>query len=498
MNNLFPGILTITFCLFGYFFSWRSFLKENYRVAVLLLVISGLAIRIFVSCDGYVHNWDERYHALVAKNLIKHPLIPTLYDKEIMPSDYKQWTGSHIWVHKQPLPLWTMAASMWLFGINEIALRLPSILLTSLGIWLMFLIGSYFFNKKVGYFAAFLYSANGLMIELVGGRVATDHIDIFFLFFVQLAVHFTIVFIYKQKTIFNILAGISIGAAVLSKWLPALIVLPVWFLLMLDSGKFSTKNFLFQGFVLISTSLIVFLPWQLYIYQTFPLEARWEASFNYRHIIEPLDGLGGPFYYFLDKIRMNYGELIYLLLPWFFWKTFKHPKDLKLMAIAIWFLIPFLFFSFVQTKMQAYILFTCPALFLMTADFFFAMNDFRLNHKQKWLPSLVLLLLIILPIRYMIERAKPFSKVNRNPNWATDLRNINKTNIQNGVLFNYQKPIEAMFYTNLTVYSSLPEIDKILELKNKGYKILINDNENIPSEYKSLTGVIIVKLRDSN
>ncbi len=74
---------------------------------------------------------------------------------------------------------------MWLFGVNEIALRIPSIVLTTTGILLMFFIGSYFINKKAGYLAAFLYSINGLIIELTAGRVATDHIDIFFLFFVQ-------------------------------------------------------------------------------------------------------------------------------------------------------------------------------------------------------------------------------------------------------------------------------------------------------------------------
>ena len=75
---------------------------------------------------------------------------------------------------------------MWVFGVNEIALRLPSIILTTIGIWLSYFIGRYLFNSKVGYLTAFFFSINGLIIELTAGRVATDHIDIFFLFLMSI------------------------------------------------------------------------------------------------------------------------------------------------------------------------------------------------------------------------------------------------------------------------------------------------------------------------
>ena len=269
-------------------------------------MVCGLALRIYTSSDFFLHTWDERYHALVAKNFIHHPLTPTLYDNPILPYDYKNWTGNHIWVHKQPLALWTMAGSMWLFGVNEIALRLPSIVLTTIGIWLSFFIGSYFFNKKTGYLTAYFFSINGLIIELTGGRVATDHIDIFFLFFIELAIVFSILFAQRQKAVFNILAGVSIGAAILSKWLPALIVVPIWLLIVMDSGKFKTKEIFFHLIILLTTCILIFLPWQIYIFSAFPVEATWEAGFNFKHLTEVIEGRTGPFYYFIDRIRIDY------------------------------------------------------------------------------------------------------------------------------------------------------------------------------------------------
>src|SRR5687768_6373009 len=236
MTNLITGILIIGICTLGYFFSWRYWFKFNYKVAVLLLIGCGFTLRVFTAMDFYLHDWDEKYHAVVAKNLIQQSLKPVLYKDPVLSYDYKNWTQNHIWVHKPPLPLWTMAGSMRIFGVNEFALRLPSVLLSTIAIWLTFVIGSYFINRKAGYLAAFFFSVNGLIIELTGGRITTDHFDIFFLFFITLSIYLTIKYVKSEKLLNNVLAGIALGAAVLSKWLPALIVLPIWLIIVKDSG----------------------------------------------------------------------------------------------------------------------------------------------------------------------------------------------------------------------------------------------------------------------
>lgn len=151
------GIFTLSICIVGYLYSWQQYKRKNYEFALIIIMLCGLILRLFVANDFFLHEWDEQFHALVAKNLIKHPLIPTLYDNPILPYDFKAWNMNHIWVHKQPIPLWTMAASMCLFGVNEIALRLPSILLSTIGIGLIFYIGKYFFSEKTGLLAAFFF-----------------------------------------------------------------------------------------------------------------------------------------------------------------------------------------------------------------------------------------------------------------------------------------------------------------------------------------------------
>jgi len=491
MDNLYFGILTIVLCTGICFFSMKYMRKEHYRLALLLLIFGGLVLRLYTSADFFLHDWDERYHALVAKNMISQPLTPVLYEDPVLPYDYRDWTSNHIWLHKQPLPLWTMAGSMRLFGVNEFALRLPSIILSLIGIWLTFYIGSYLFNKQVGYLAAFLHSINGLIIELAAGRVATDHIDVFFLFFVELAVFFSILYAKRNGMIYNLLAGVSLGAAILSKWLPALIVLPVWLLLTLDSGRTSLRSILYGFLILTVSCAAICLPWQIYIHRAFPLEAAWESGLNFRHLTEVIEGRTGPFYYFLDTIRINYGELIYLPLIWFVWKAFRNLKDYKRMAVSIWFLVPLVFFSLARTKMQAYLLFTAPALFLMTADFFFMLNEYRKGRRLNWIYLTLMILLIALPVRYTIERTKPFEQRDRNPAWVKELQEFSSVSHAKGILLNYPHPIEAMFYTGLTVYSHIPEKNSILELMDKGYIVVVNDDGNLPTDISGIQGVIL-------
>jgi len=495
MENLLLGITTIVISSVIYLFAVLQFRRKNYRTTLTLIILAGLLLRIYVASDQYLHGWDERYHALVAKNMIQEPLKPTLYSDPIMPYDYKNWTKNHIWLHKQPLPLWIMAMNMWLFGANEFVIRTPSILFSTLGILLIFIISTALYNKKVAFLAAFLFSVQGLVIELAGGRVATDHIDICFLFLIELAVFFVIKFIQKKNAIYNILCGISIGLAILSKWMPALIVLPVWFLLVVDSKKFSKKEILQNILILFLVLSLIFVPWQVYIHSVFPIEAGWESALNFRHLTEVIEGRGGPFYFHFDNIRIIYGDLLYLPLIWFIWKTFKKPGNLKRMALSIWFLVPLLFFSFASTKMQGYTLFTAPALLIITSVFWFYIYTYRKIFTLKWLPTVILILLILFPIRYSIERIKPFHKRNLQPQWTQDLKNFTKnySNKKEVVIFNLDHEIEAMFYTGYTVYDFIPKQIDIDRLIKNGYHIIVNDDHS-SEKIKQLQFVELIEI----
>ncbi|MDX9905674.1 MAG: glycosyltransferase family 39 protein [Bacteroidales bacterium] len=477
MENLYPGIITILICIAGYALAFRQYSRDNLQATLILIMVCGLLLRLYAASDFYLHAWDERYHALVAKNMITHPFRPMLYSDPVLPYDFRNWVGNHVWIHKQPVPLWSMAFSMSVFGVNEIALRLPSVILTTLGIGITFYVAKYLFNQRVGIIAAFLYSIHGLIIELSAGRVATDHIDVFFLFFVQLSVLLAIRYVQSKRLVFNVLCGVSIGMAILSKWLPALIVLPIWLLLALDSKKLSRKEIIIDFLLLIAVIAIVSVPWQWYIYSHFPQEARWESSFNLKHITEGLENHGQPFYYHFEKVMVLYGEIIYLPLLWFFYKSFKHLKKYRRLVLTLWILIPLLFFSIARTKMQAYTIFAAPAFFIVSALFWEYLFRYRHRLKYKALTIAILFLLLALPVRYSIERVKPFIIRERNPQWTKELKELDKQlpDYRNVVVFNARYPIETMFYTDCMAYETIPDSAALMGLDQRGYSIFIRE-----------------------
>ncbi len=497
MENLIAGPIVIFICLILAFLGYRWYRKGNYSMVLFCIMAGGMLLRIFVFTDLFLHEWDERFHALVAKNLIRHPLKPTLYDDPVLPYDYKGWGENHIWLHKLPVPLWLMSAFMRIFGTNEIALRLPSLLLSTLGIYLVYAVGKYLFNRNIGLIAAVLYAINGLIIELAGGRVPTDHIDVHFLSFILLSVFFLIRFFESGKPFYNLFAGLSMGLALLSKFLPALIVAPIWLLLAIDSNRLNRKNTFLHFSLFLFAGLSLLALWMAYIFVRFPAEAYWETYFNFLHVTEVIDGQSGSFLYHFDTMRMTYGEIVYLPVLWFLVHLFRTGDRMRNIAIFTWFFLPYLFFSFVRTRMPAYTLFAAPALFIIIAMFYTRLSEYRSRGKiHYWAVTAIQILLIALPIRYTIERVKPFERLDRHPAWAKELKDLSRTlpPDQKTVLFNVEHPIETMFYTNCTAYRNLPEKKVLEEILDRDYRVYINQRGPVPEEIICLPGIKILNL----
>lgn len=423
------------------------FAKGQIRWAFVITLILGIGLRIYCSLDGRLHDWDERYHALVAKNMIEQPLKPMLYKNPVLPYDYTNWAGNHIWLHKQPVPLWLMSASISTFGPNVFSVRLVSIILSSLLILLIYAMGSTLFNKKVGIIGAFLFAINGFVLEIGSGRASTDHIELIFLFFVTFSIWLSVQGAKSRSYLFAILVGLTLGLAILTKWLPALIILPIWVLLCLHYRQDS--KFIFKSLVIIScVAFFVSFPWQWYILNTFPIEANYEYDYNRRHIYEALGTEISHITYNIKQLRIKFGEFLYfpmLVLSVFLFKKRNARYHFKLAMIWVWIFIPLIFFTFVKTKMPGYILFTVPALYILTGYIWTFFN--QKYHKNTLFKVLSIIILFILPLRYTFERVKPFD--HRFSNTYTEKYG------PKDIIFNDSYNIETMFFYRLLCFLSL-------------------------------------------
>lgn len=475
----FKGIVFLIVVAVIFITAFRFFKNNQIHNALIFIILGGFILRGWcIFNDGFLFAWDERYHALVAKNLAENPFLPVLFKNPLLEFDFQQWTINHVWLHKQPLSLWLMAGSIKLFGASEWAIRLPSLLLSTIGIYLTFRIARFFKDEKTGLLAAFFQAVNGLLIEITTGRESTDHPDNVFFFFIQLSIFWIIIFL-KRKSILNlILIGLWLGLAILSKWLPALIVLPIFIILTLDNEGF--KKTILNLIVISIAALLVALPWQIYIFQRFPLEAAFEYSNNMRHFTEVFEGHDGSIWWHFTKAMRIWNELIYVAFAWFLYKIFTEKANKKWWALLIWIAVPYVFFSIASTKMIAYPLFTAPAVFTILAIFWWQLYDKPL--KIKILNQLILTAIIVISIRYGYERLFLFKNTDsylaetaRIKSWQLDSQTV---------IFNLpEKYIETMFYTSVAAaYPFIPTDEQIENLKQRGYKIWIVKNLNISPE----------------
>ena len=126
--------------------------------------------------------------------------------------------------------------------------------------------------------------------------------------------------------------------------------------------------------------------------------------------------------------------------------------------------------------MQAYTLFASPAIFIIIGIFWEYLYHNRKRFKYKIIPYIFIIGLIAFPIRYSIERLKPFNIIDRSPEWVKEIKSIHSISGKQLVVFNTKHPIETMFYVDCTAYIGIPDKEKIEELKQKGFEIIILNN----------------------
>lgn len=345
------------------------FLSGRQRWALLTLLTGGVILRYyFATLDPFLHDWDERFHALVAKNLTQHWLRPTLIENPILGDDPHNWITTHIWLHKQPLFLWQMALSIKLFGATEFAVRLPSLIMTSILIPVIYQMGRMVFNPIAGFIAAFILSCYEPLLEMNSGMMGMDHNDIAFLFYVTLSIWAWICYERRQRTGYLMLIGFFAGCAVLCKWLTGMLVFSGFIfyhlLLVRDLLRWQTiRHAILAGAVAIA----IFLPWQLCILHHYPEQARYEYAYNSRHFTQVLEGHRHEALFFFNVMPDYYQGWQYVLLLSLFVVLLFSRRFPLAASLAFMFAFVYLFFTLAQTKLQSYVMVVMPVGLLLIA-----------------------------------------------------------------------------------------------------------------------------------
>jgi 4-amino-4-deoxy-L-arabinose transferase len=256
--------------------------------------------------------WDEAYHAVVARNVLKHPCKPTLVDVPYLPYDGRKWDEGHVWLHKPILPFWQVAVSFTVLGVSPFALRLPAALLNTGAALLTYLIGKELFDRRTGLIAAALQAANPFLVTLVHGYQFADNVDVALLFWVEVGVYFLARSLRTGSWRDVLLAGLAQGLAFLCKsYLAAIILgialaawlLPICRLARREDCRIGPLRIL----ALLGATLLTVAPWLVYCAAEYPLEFRHEHAQVWRHLYANVENWSAPW----DRVVFDYLIAIY-------------------------------------------------------------------------------------------------------------------------------------------------------------------------------------------
>lgn len=494
--------------------------RKNLRVSLGLLFIGSLGLGYFIaSLDGFLILWDEQYHALVAKNLSQDFLKPTLYADPVLDYDYRNWTANHIWLHKQPLFLWQMALSIKLFGTSEFTVRLPSILMHAIIPLFIYRIGKISINKEAGYYGALLFAVAYFPLELVAGRFSTDHNDMAFLFYVTASFWAWFEYNRSQKKYWLLLIGIFSGCAVLTKWLMGLLVFVIWtFTTTLSEFQKGIKLKSYMPIALSGiVSLIIFLPWQIYIHSKYPLEAAHEMNLNARHFFETIENhYESTWYYFTDGLKKIYGsgDLIPFILLAAVVMLVTGIKERKYkIFIAFGLIFVYSFYTLASTKMVSFTVIVAPLVYLSLGYLIYKILWYiRLKIKNAAFDQTISIILLVsiaftalnlTKIQNHHTYWKPYDNHNRigqkiEMNFIESLDS--KLEDKNYVIFNasitHNGHIPIMFYTDYLAYNFIPTQSQIDTIRKQNKKIAVLNLGTIPDYISEDKRIELLEIQD--
>ena len=491
---------------------WYRF-RKYHEAAIYSLFAGAFLLRWWMaSIDPFLHDWDERFHALVASNMIDEPFRPMLLTHPNPGYDYKLWCCNNIWLHKPPLFLWQMALSMRAWGVELWSMRLPSVLMGALLVFPISRMGKLLGNSAAGYYAAVLYTFAYNQLEMISGNEGMDHNDVAFSFYVTLSLWAWFEFIHRGQSIrWAIWIGIFAGAAVLCKWLAGMLVYGVWGIDWLFQPSPPSRLQRLRGYLSsIGVALAVILPWQFYTWWKFPLEAAYEQGMNARHIFEVVERHEGDWSYYLEWFPIQYGTGLWILFGAgfvFLWRTATERRLSRGISASI--VAVYAFFSLVAaTKMPSFVYFIAPMVYLICGWGLAWLDQVLDPDRYTWKGSLAFLGMIsvccyltleprrILSRHFQLTPAESAAR-HRKINNTRIYRQLDKWTPDGCTVYNCTGELEAMFFSHRVAYGMAPTRDEFKAKKDRGDCIAIFDDPDdlgVPGFIKEdSVGVIFLK-----
>ncbi|MGB6301277.1 MAG: glycosyltransferase family 39 protein [Rivularia sp. (in: cyanobacteria)] len=229
----------ISFCLIKRnFVNWTGFPYLSLLIWMLPLLLLGISDNSLMAHDEGLYAWRSRL----------------MYDS----GDWiNPWKSLH---HKTPGFYWLVATFYSLFGINEISVRLPSIIGGILSVFLVYEIGKILLTKKAAWLAAAILSVEFLWLQY--SRLGTPDVSMVFLVLLGILSLLKAELNSQHRYIWGLIAGLSFSLGFLLRsfmiFLP-IVALSPYLILQHRRHNHLANPMLYMGFLLGLAPTIIWL-----------------------------------------------------------------------------------------------------------------------------------------------------------------------------------------------------------------------------------------------
>ena len=310
-----------------------------------------------------ITTWDEVVHVNVVRNLAEHCCVPRLH-RSALGTDYRDWGNNTLWLHKPLLPFYATAVIYKILGGSLWAFRFSGALFALLTAVVVYLTGSKMFDDSIGLIAAALFSLSPFTDALVHGRTYSGFPDLFFVFFISLALYFVLEWTQTKSGTTLRWLGLVVGLAYLSKGGLALGPFAVLVLVAILTGRIRDLIPALQSVVVFA---FVVLPERLYWLEFHPVEAGYEQQQQFLHLFTNVEGHAYPWHFYFTHALPHI--LVPALVPFtyfsFIWALMRFRPGTPGHTLSIWSLAYLVPLSLSVSKIENFIFAVLPAIALL-------------------------------------------------------------------------------------------------------------------------------------
>lgn len=336
---------------------WQAW-KGRTKTSVVLLTAAAFILRcIAATLDPFLNQWDECFHALVAKRMLDDPFTPWLFAPGVLPTT-EAWTQAGLWLHKPPFFLWQMSASLAVFGLEPWAVRIPSALWLSALVPVTYRMGFLLAGERVGWIAALLATSSYYFMELTAGAVTTDHNDAVFIATVGCSWWALLEHWNDGRLRWALLAGLFAGCAILTKvFVGAVVFLPWSLAFLLWRDRNACRGWITGAGVAIGICVL----WFGSLAVRFPEALAAQLAFDTGHLGQLVEGHAGGADFHFNVINALVPPFTWwLVVPAYAWLVYRTKRNTHRLFLGVLFVVIHLVFAWADTKMPSFTMVLFP------------------------------------------------------------------------------------------------------------------------------------------